>query len=65
MKSHIDPEQEWKGYIFMTISIFADAFFTDSQAYAKVNFKPTANHLFTSANFFGFLFVLIFSIIKG
>lgn len=49
----------------MTISIFADAFFTDSQAYSKVNFKPTANHLFTSANFFGFLFVLIFSILKG
>ena len=55
----------WKGYVFMMISIFADAFFTDSQAYSKVHFKPTANHLFTSANFYGFVFVLLFSIIKG
>ena len=55
----------WKGYVFMTISIFADAFFTDSQAYSKIHFKPTANHLFTSANFYGFLFVLLFSIVKG
>ena len=44
----------------MSISVLADALFSDSQAYAKVNFKPTANHLFTSANFLAFIFILLF-----
>lgn len=43
----------------------ADSFFTDSQAYAKVVFKPTANHLFTSANFLTFFFVFVLGVLQG
>ena len=43
----------------------ADALFSDSQAYSKSMFKPTANHLFTSANFLTFIFVALFSVFQG
>ena len=49
----------------MMISVVSDAMFSDSQAYSKANFKPTANHLFTCANFFGFVFVLSSGIFTG
>lgn len=49
----------------MIVSVVADATFADSQAYSKVNFDPTANHLFTSANKFTFLFVFLYSVLKG
>lgn len=60
-----DPTEEWKGYVLLAISVMSDALFSDSQAYAKVNFKPTANHLFTSANFLTFLFVISISLFAG
>lgn len=49
----------------LALSITADALFSDNQAYAKVYFKPTSNHLFTSTSFFAFLYVFIFSFISG
>lgn len=49
----------------MGISIIADALFSDNQAYAKVYFKPSSNHLFTSTSFFAFIYVFIFSLLKG
>lgn len=47
------------------VSIVSDAFFSDSQAYSKVTFSPTANHLFTAANMFAFLFVFVNAILTG
>ncbi len=44
------------------ISVVVDAFFSDSQAYSKATFKPTANQLFACTNFFSFVFCLCFSI---
>ena len=52
---HAYPE-EWKGYVLLLISMVADALFCDSQAYSKSVYKPSANHLFTTANFFAFIF---------
>ena len=49
----------------MCISVLADALFGDSQAYSKVNFHPTANHLFTSANFLTFVFVVLMTVVQG
>jgi hypothetical protein len=40
----------------------ADALFCDSQAYSKSVFKPTANHLFKSANFYGFIVSVIYAL---
>ena len=49
----------------MVISVTSDALFSDSQAYSKANFKPTANHLFTSANFFTFVLVFSLCLLQG
>lgn len=43
----------------------SDAFFSDSQAFSKVSFKPTANHLFTAANKLAFLLVFTNAAITG
>jgi hypothetical protein len=61
---HAYPE-EWKGYGLLLISMIADALFCDTQAYSKSVFHPTANHLFTSANFFAFLFMAGYAIVTG
>lgn len=55
----------WIGFGFLLISVVSDALFSDSQAYAKANYKPTANHLFTSANLFAFIFVLAYAVLSG
>jgi drug/metabolite transporter (DMT)-like permease len=34
---HHDPNQVWKGYILLIVSIISDALFSDSQAYSKVS----------------------------
>lgn len=61
---HAYPE-EWKGYLLLLLSMVADALFCDSQAYNKSVFKPSANHLFTSANFFSFLLIAAYSLATG
>lgn len=61
---HAYPE-EWKGYVLLLISMIADAFFCDTQAYCKSVFKPSANHLFTSANFYAFLLSAVYAIATG
>jgi UDP-galactose transporter B1 len=47
------------------VSIISDAFFSDSQAFSKVTFHPTANHLFTAANKWAFLFVFVNAIVQN
>jgi drug/metabolite transporter (DMT)-like permease len=42
--------------------VICDALFSDSQAYSKGNFKPTANQLFTTTNTYGFVIIFTFSI---
>ena len=49
----------------MALAVISDAFFLDNQAYTKVKYKPTANHLLTSANLFTFLFCFSISCIQG
>lgn len=61
---HAYPE-EWKGYFLLLISMVADALFCDNQAYSKSVFKPSANHLFTSANFYAFLLTALYAIATG
>lgn len=46
----------------LAASVICDALFSDSQAYSKGMYKPTANQLFTTTNLYGFLFILVFSI---
>ena len=49
----------------LLISVICDSVFADRQAYTKVKFSPSSNHLYTCANFFGFVFSLLFSIVSG
>ena len=64
-ESSINPDLVWKGFLFLLISVVSDALLSDSQAYAKANYQPTSNHLFTSANFYAFVFVLAYSAVTG
>jgi hypothetical protein len=43
--------------------VVVDALFSDSQAYAKATFRPTANQLFTLTNFYSFLIIAGFSLL--
>jgi hypothetical protein len=45
--------------------LVADALFADTQAFCKSTFKPSSNHLFTSANFYAFLISAISALISG
>ena len=47
------------------MSVVADALFSDSQAYSKANFKPTATQLFTVSNLFAFFFCSVFALYDG
>ena len=58
-----DPQDEWIGYLMLGVSVVVDALFSDSQAYSKATFKPTANHLFTTTNFYSFLICAVFSLL--
>jgi len=49
----------------MFISISGEALFTDSQAFCKVTYKPTINHLMFTVNFMTTLICLVSIIIKG
>ena len=52
------------GYLLLGISVVVDALFSDSQAYSKAEFKPTANQLFTVTNFYSFLFCILVALIQ-
>lgn len=49
----------------LTVSVIVDALFSDTQAYQKAKYKPTANQLFTATNLYCFIFSAIFSILEG
>lgn len=50
------------GYTLLVFSVVCDALFSDSQAYSKAHFKPTANQLFTVTNGYAFVILFIFSV---
>ena len=51
--------------MFIVASMVADAFFCDSQAYIKANYKPSVNHMFTAVNLSAFIISLTFSLVSG
>ena len=51
--------------MFVLTAMVADAFFCDTQAYIKSNYKPSVNHMFTSPNFYAFVFSLGYSVVTG
>jgi hypothetical protein len=55
----------WKGYLLLLVSITAEAFFGDSQAYIKITYKPTINQLMASVNMVTFLFCFTRMIISN
>ena len=61
---HAYPE-EWKGYLLLLVSMFADAFLCDNQAYNKAIYKPSVNYLFISTTFWAFILVAGYAIATG
>lgn len=55
----------WIGYLLMLISISGEAFFTDSQAFCKISYKPTVNHLMFTVNLMTTLICFVSIILKG
>lgn len=49
----------------MFISISGEALFTDSQAFCKITYKPTINHLMFTVNIMTTLICIIGLVIKG
>ena len=62
---NLDPLKRWIGYLLLLLAVISDAFFSDSQAYCKANFKPTSNQLFLASNLYGFALIFIFALISG
>jgi hypothetical protein len=42
--------EQWYGYLLLLISVTAEAFFSDSQAYVKITYKPSKYQLMYSVN---------------
>jgi UDP-galactose transporter B1 len=55
----------WIGYLLMFISISGEALFTDSQAFCKITYKPTINHLMFTVNLMTTLICVIGLVLKG
>jgi UDP-galactose transporter B1 len=55
----------WLGYLMVAFAVLSDAFFLDNQAYCKSKYKPTSNHMLTSANLFTFAICLGHSFLQG
>lgn len=55
----------WIGYLLMFISISGEALFTDSQAFCKISYKPTINHLMFTVNLMTAIICFVSIILKG
>ncbi len=55
----------WIGYLLMFVSISGEALFTDSQAFCKITYKPTINHLMFTVNLMTAIICFATIIIKG
>lgn len=55
----------WIGYLLMFISISGEALFTDSQAFCKITYKPTINHLMFTVNLMTSIICFVSIILKG
>jgi hypothetical protein len=55
----------WIGFVLLGISVITEAMFSDSQAYNKLTYKPTINHLISSVSILSFLLSLAILIAKN
>lgn len=60
-----NPDTMWIGYFLMFISITGEALFTDSQAFCKITYKPTINHLMFTVNLMTSIICFVSIIVKG
>lgn len=45
----------WIGFLLLGVSVIAEALFSDSQAFNKVTYKPSMNHMLFAVNIIGVL----------
>lgn len=58
-------DEMWIGFVLLAVSVTCEALFSDSQAYLKVYFKPTMNHLIYSVNLIGVIYSFSVLIFRG
>lgn len=49
----------WIGYALLGISVAAEAFFSDTEAFVKVTYKPTMSQMMLTSNSITFLITLL------
>lgn len=60
-----NPDEMWIGFVLLACSVITEALFSDSQAYNKVTYKPTMNHLLVAVNSIGVVCSLGMLLIKS
>lgn len=55
----------WKGFVLLAISVIAEALFSDSQAYNKITYKPTMDHMLFAVNITGVFFSITTLLMKN
>lgn len=60
-----DPDEMWIGFVLLGTSVITEALFSDTQAYNKITYKPTMNHLLTAVNIVGVICSILMLVMKG
>ena len=60
-----NPDEMWIGFVLLGISVITEAMFSDSQAYNKLTYKPTINHLITAVSASSFFLSITVLIVKN
>lgn len=55
----------WIGFVLLGISVITEALFSDSQAYNKITFKPSMNHMLFAVNLIGIFCSLGMLTVRG
>ncbi len=55
----------WKGFALLAVSVVAEALFSDSQAYNKLKYKPSMDHMLFAVNLIGIFFSIGTLLVKN
>lgn len=64
-KKNFKSDRMWIGFLLLGLSVIFEALFSDTQAYNKITYHPTTNHLLISVNVIAIILNLTFLVAKG
>ena len=59
------PSTMWVGFLLLGVSVTCEALFSDNQAYVKIAYQPTMNHLIKSVNQVGVVINFALLLFRG